>query len=80
VAWRRFTPITPAPRSVALEASPCSASLTGSRWELDDMRKNIADCFNYVVHFKRSGELRHVSEILQIHGFENNDYVLNRVF
>ncbi|EIM98702.1 type II secretion system protein E [Paraburkholderia hospita] len=53
---------------------------TGSRWELADMRKNIADCFNYVVHFKRTGELRHVSEILEIRGFRNNDYDLRRVF
>ncbi|SEK12757.1 CpaF family protein [Paraburkholderia diazotrophica] len=53
---------------------------TGSRWELDDMRKNIADCFNYVVHFKRTGEMRHVSEILEIRGFRNNDYDLRRVF
>lgn len=52
----------------------------GSRWELDDMRKNIADCFNYVVHFKRTGEMRHVSEILEIRGFRNNDYDLRRVF
>jgi Flp pilus assembly CpaF family ATPase len=53
---------------------------TGSRWELEDMRKNIADCFNYVVHFKRTGEMRHVSEILEIRGFKNNDYDLQRVF
>ncbi|SAL48506.1 type II secretion system protein E [Caballeronia choica] len=52
----------------------------GSRWELEDMRKNIADCFNYVVHFKRTGEMRHVSEILEIRGFHNNDYDLQRVF
>ncbi len=52
----------------------------GSRWELDDMRKNIADCFNYVVHFKRTGEMRHVSEISEIRGFRNNDYDLRRVF
>ena len=52
----------------------------GSRWELDDMRKNIADCFNYVVHFKRTGEMRHISEILEIRGFRNNDYDLRRVF
>ena len=53
---------------------------TGSRWELEYMRKNIADCFNYVVHFKRTGEMRHVSEILEIRGFKNNDYDLQRVF
>ncbi len=52
----------------------------GSRWELADMRKNIADCFNYVVHFKRTGEMRHVSEIVEIRGFRNNDYDLRRVF
>ncbi|MFL9911949.1 CpaF family protein [Paraburkholderia sp. RL17-337-BIB-A] len=52
----------------------------GSRWELADMRKNIADCFNYVVHFKRTGEMRHVSEIVEIRGFRSNDYDLRRVF
>jgi pilus assembly protein CpaF len=52
----------------------------GSRWELEDMRKNIADCFNYVVHFRRTGEMRHISEILEIRGFRNNDYDLQRVF
>jgi pilus assembly protein CpaF len=53
---------------------------SGSRWELGDMRKNIADCFNYVVHFRRTGEMRHISEILEIRGFRNNDYDLRRVF
>lgn len=52
----------------------------GSRWELDDMRKLIAECFHYVVHMRRTGEMRHVSEILEIQGFNNNDYVVNRVF
>jgi pilus assembly protein CpaF len=52
----------------------------GSRWELEDMRKNIADCFNYVVHFRRTGEMRHISEIVEIRGFRNNDYDLQRVF
>lgn len=52
----------------------------GSRWELNDMRKLIAECFDYVIHLKRSGELRHVSEILEIHGFEDNDYIIDRVF
>ncbi|REE07201.1 Flp pilus assembly CpaF family ATPase [Paraburkholderia sp. BL27I4N3] len=53
---------------------------TGSRWELSDMRKAIADCFHYVIHLRRSGELRHVSEIVEIKGFQNGDYILNRVF
>ncbi|MFL9995294.1 ATPase, T2SS/T4P/T4SS family [Paraburkholderia sediminicola] len=52
----------------------------GSRWELADMRKSIADCFNYVIHLRRTGELRHVSEIVEIKGFKDGDYVLNRVF
>ncbi|CAE6963104.1 CpaF family protein [Paraburkholderia domus] len=52
----------------------------GASWDLRDMRKNIADCFNYVVHLKRTGELRHVSEIVEIQGFQDNDYILNRVF
>jgi pilus assembly protein CpaF len=52
----------------------------GSSWTLRDMRKNIAECFHYVVHLKRTGELRHVSEIVEIKGFKNDDYILNRVF
>ncbi len=52
----------------------------GSRWELDDMRKLIAECFHYVLHLRRTGEMRHVSEILEIQGFDRNDYVVNRVF
>lgn len=52
----------------------------GSSWDLRDMRKNIADCFNYVVHLKRTGELRHISEIVEIQGFRDDDYILNRVF
>ncbi|MFM0305696.1 ATPase, T2SS/T4P/T4SS family [Paraburkholderia sediminicola] len=52
----------------------------GSRWELADMRKSIADCFDYVIHMRRTGELRHVSEIVEIKGFKDGDYVLNRVF
>jgi Flp pilus assembly CpaF family ATPase len=52
----------------------------GSRWELADMRKAVADCFHYVIHLRRTGELRHVSEILEIKGFKDGDYVLNRVF
>jgi pilus assembly protein CpaF len=52
----------------------------GSRWDLADMRKAIADCFHYVIHLRRTGELRHVSEIIEIKGFKDGDYVLNRVF
>ncbi|MCK4118406.1 CpaF family protein [Ralstonia nicotianae] len=52
----------------------------GSRWELGDMRKLIAECIHYVVHLRRTGEMRHVSEILEIQGFANHDYVLKRVF
>ncbi|MGF6768583.1 pilus assembly protein CpaF [Paraburkholderia sp. GAS199] len=52
----------------------------GSRWDLADMRKAIADCFHYVIHLRRTGELRHLSEIVEIKGFKDGDYVLNRVF
>ncbi|TDN59034.1 ATPase, T2SS/T4P/T4SS family [Paraburkholderia sp. BL10I2N1] len=52
----------------------------GSRWELADMRKAVADCFHYVVHMKRTGELRHISEIVEIKGFRDGDYILKRVF
>jgi pilus assembly protein CpaF len=53
---------------------------SGTRWELTDLRKNIASCFHYVVHLRRTGEMRHVSEILEIKGFRDNDYILKRVF
>jgi pilus assembly protein CpaF len=52
----------------------------GTRWDIADLRENIASCFNYVVHLKRTGELRHVSEILEIRGAENGHYILKRVF
>lgn len=52
----------------------------GSRWELNDMRKLIAECFQYVLHMRRTGEMRHLSEILEIQGFDQNDYVVKRVF
>jgi Flp pilus assembly CpaF family ATPase len=52
----------------------------GSQWSFDILRKNIADCFHYVVHLCRSGELRHISEILEIRGVENGEYILKRVF
>ncbi|MBY4898643.1 CpaF family protein [Cupriavidus sp. AU9028] len=52
----------------------------GSRWELEDMRKLIAECFNYVIHMRRTGEMRHVSEIIEIKGFRNGDYDIERVF
>jgi Flp pilus assembly CpaF family ATPase len=52
----------------------------GSQWSFDILRKNIADCFHYVVHLRRSGELRHISEILEIRGVENGEYILKRVF
>jgi len=55
---------------------------SGGRMELSDMRKSIADCFNYVIHMKRMRNtgLRHISEIVEIKGFHNGDYILNRVF
>ncbi|AZG17308.1 CpaF family protein [Cupriavidus pauculus] len=52
----------------------------GSGWKLDDMRKLIADCIHYVVHMKRTGEMRHVSEIIEIKGFSNGEYDIKRVF
>jgi len=52
----------------------------GSGWKLDDMRKLIADCIHYVVHLRRTGEMRHVSEIIEIKGFTNGDYDIKRVF
>jgi pilus assembly protein CpaF len=52
----------------------------GARMELADMRKSIADCFHYVIHMRRTGELRHISEIVEIKGFKDGDYILNRVF
>lgn len=52
----------------------------GTRWDIADLRENIANCFDYVVHMKRTGELRHVSEILEVRGADNGDYILKRVF
>jgi pilus assembly protein CpaF len=52
----------------------------GSGWNLEDMRKLIADCVHYVVHMKRTGEMRHISEIIEIKGFRENDYDIKRVF
>jgi len=63
-----------------LESLAMLGTPAGSRWELTDLRKNIADCFDYVIHMKRSGEMRHVSEIVEIQGFRDNDYLLKRVF
>lgn len=53
---------------------------SGTRWDIADLRENIASCFNYVVHMKRTGELRHVSEILEVRGADNGNYNLKRVF
>jgi pilus assembly protein CpaF len=52
----------------------------GTRWDIADLRENIASCFHYVVHMKRTGELRHVSEILEVRGAHDGDYILERVF
>jgi Flp pilus assembly CpaF family ATPase len=52
----------------------------GSGWSLSAMRKSIADCFNYVVHFRRTGGQRHVSEIVEIKGYKDDDYILQRHF
>jgi len=32
------------------------------------------------VHMKRTGEMRHLSEILEVRGYDNGDYILKRVF
>ncbi|WP_429501043.1 CpaF family protein (plasmid) [Robbsia andropogonis] len=63
-----------------LESLAMLGTPPGTRWELSDVRKNIADVFNYVIHMKRTGELRHISEIIEIQGFRDNDYVFKRVF
>lgn len=52
----------------------------GANWSLDNMRRNVADCIDYVVHLRRTGNLRHVSEIVEVLGIENNEYILKRVF
>jgi len=52
----------------------------GSQWSFDILRKMIADCFHYVIHMRRSGALRHISEILEIRGVANGEYILKRVF
>jgi Flp pilus assembly CpaF family ATPase len=52
----------------------------GSGWKVEDMRKLVADCIHYVIHMKRTGEMRHVSEIIEVKGIRGNDYVVERVF
>lgn len=52
----------------------------GTRWDIADLRENIASCFDYVIHMRRTGELRHVSEILEVRGSDNGQYNLKRVF
>jgi len=52
----------------------------GSKWEMSDMRKTVAEAINYVIHFRKSGELRHVSEILEVRGYDERGYDLRRVF
>jgi Flp pilus assembly CpaF family ATPase len=44
------------------------------------MRKLVADCIHYVIHMKRTGEMRHVSEIIEVKGIRGNEYVVERVF
>ena len=63
-----------------LESLAMLGTPPGTRWELSDIRKNIADCFDYVIHMKRTGDLRHVSEVIEIQGFRDNDYLFKRVF
>jgi Flp pilus assembly CpaF family ATPase len=53
---------------------------SGTRMDIADLRETIANCFDYVVHMKRTGELRHVSEILEVRGAHDGDYILERVF
>jgi Flp pilus assembly CpaF family ATPase len=74
-----FTPAARA-RSLPTGEHGFARHSTGSGWKLDDMRKLIADCIHYVVHMKRTGEMRHVSEIIEIKGFRDNDYDIKRVF
>ncbi|WP_354676962.1 CpaF family protein [Cupriavidus plantarum] len=52
----------------------------GSGWKVEDMRKLVADCIHYVIHMKRTGEMRHVSEIIEVKGIRGNEYVVERVF
>lgn len=63
-----------------LESLAMLGTPPGSRWELSDLRKVIADCFDYVIHMRRTGSLRHISEIVEVQGFRDNDYLLKRVF
>ncbi|CAM2158333.1 Pilus assembly protein, ATPase of CpaF family (plasmid) [Pararobbsia alpina] len=52
----------------------------GSGWTLTYMRKVIADCFDYVIQLRRTGGKRHVSEIVEIKGYKDDDYILHRHF
>ncbi|SPS02322.1 CpaF family protein [Cupriavidus taiwanensis] len=72
----------PSPRMALsrLESMALLGIPPGSGWKVEDMRRLIADCIHYVVHMKRSGDMRVLSEIIEIKGFRNNDYEFQRVF
>ncbi|GJG97761.1 CpaF family protein [Cupriavidus pauculus] len=48
----------------------------GSRWTINDMRRLIAECFDAVIHMRRAGEHRYISEVAEIHGIHENEYRL----
>ena len=52
----------------------------GAQSTLSAVRRNVAACFDYVLHMRRTGEMRHLSEIVEIRGVRHDEYVLERVF
>jgi hypothetical protein len=77
-AWHLFTPAARA----LLSRLESMALLGIPPARLEARRHAQAHCrlHHYVVHMKRTGEMRHVSEIIEIKGFRDNDYDIKRVF
>lgn len=53
---------------------------SGGNWPLEAMRMQIASCIDYVVHLRRSGCRRYVSEIILVEGYRNGTYATERIF
>lgn len=51
-----------------------------SNWPLDDLRKQIAATFKFVVHASNQGGKRGPFEVMEIKGVENNKYVTQSLF
>lgn len=52
----------------------------GGNWPIDAIRMQIASCITHVVHIKRDGNRRFISEILAVEGYRSGDYICKRIF